>query len=95
MIFRNMEALKVSHVKHCVKVGDTVSDIKEAVHAGVWAVGVVEGSSELGFTEEEYNALSESERQKEMKRVTESFQQVGADFVIANLSELPSLLETI
>ncbi|MBS5395466.1 MAG: phosphonoacetaldehyde hydrolase [Clostridium sp.] len=95
MIFRNMEELKVSHVKHCVKVGDTVSDIKEAVHAGVWAVGVVEGSSELGFTEEEYNALSESERQKEIKRVTESFQQAGADFVIANLSELPSLLETI
>ena len=58
-------------------------------------VGVVEGSSELGFTEEEYNALSESEKQKEIKRVTESFQQAGADFVIVNLKELPSLLETI
>ena len=54
MIFQNMEALHVSSVEHVVKVGDTVSDILEGKHAGVFTVGVVEGSSEMGLTEEEY-----------------------------------------
>ena len=44
-------------MKNAVKVGDTVSDIKEGVNAGVWSAGVIEGSSELGLSEEEFEAL--------------------------------------
>lgn len=57
MIFKNLEKLQVSCVKNAVKVGDTVSDIKEGVNAGVWSAGVIEGSSELGLSEEEFEAL--------------------------------------
>ncbi|WP_366937311.1 phosphonoacetaldehyde hydrolase [uncultured Allofournierella sp.] len=40
MIFANMKALGVSAVKNVVKVGDTISDIKEGVNAasGRWAL---------------------------------------------------------
>lgn len=31
-----------------IKVGDTVSDIREGKNAGVMTVGVIEGSSEMG-----------------------------------------------
>ena len=40
MIFENLKALEVPSVKNAVKVGDTVSDIREGVNAGVWSVGV-------------------------------------------------------
>lgn len=54
MIFANMQMLDLSSVKNVVKVGDTISDIREGVQAGVWTVGVVEGSSQLGLSQQEY-----------------------------------------
>lgn len=92
MVFENMKALGVSNVKHVVKVGDTVSDIKEGVNAGVWSVGVLEGSSELGFSHEEFEALSGEEKEIACRKTEETFRAAGAHFVIRNLSELPQLL---
>ena len=95
MIYRNMEALKLSASWKVVKVGDTASDIKEAVHAGVWAVGVVIGSSEMGLSLDEFNALSEADQEKVISKTEESFIQHGADFTIKSMSELPQLIERI
>ena len=50
MIFRNMEALGLSDVRRVMKVGDTVSDIKEGKNAGVYTVGILEGSSVMGLS---------------------------------------------
>jgi phosphonoacetaldehyde hydrolase len=95
MIYRNMEALKLSASWKVVKVGDTASDIKEAVNAGVWAVGVVIGSSEMGLSLDEFNALSEEDQKKVISQTEESFIQNGADFTIKSMSELPQLIERI
>lgn len=92
MIFRNMQQLQISSVRKVVKVGDTVSDIREGVNAGLWTVGVIEGSSELGLSREEWEALSDEERRAEAKRAESSFRSAGADFVIMNMSELPGLV---
>ncbi len=53
MIFRNMEELKVSAVDRVIKAGDTISDIKEGKNAGVFTIGILEGSSLLGLSREE------------------------------------------
>jgi phosphonoacetaldehyde hydrolase len=95
MIYRNIEALKLSASWKVVKVGDTASDIKEAVHAGVWAVGVVIGSSEMGLSSDEYHALSKEDQEKVISQTEESFIQHGADFTIKSMSELPLLIERI
>ena len=95
MVFCNMQQLQVSSVQNVVKVGDTISDIREGVHAGVWSVGVVEGSSELGLSEEEWNNLSADEKKSAAKRVKTSFRNAGAHFVIQNLSELPALVRML
>ncbi|TQR11624.1 phosphonoacetaldehyde hydrolase [Psychrobacillus soli] len=95
MIYRNMEALELSASWKVVKVGDTTSDIKEAVNAGVWSVGVVIGSSEMGLSLEEFNALSKEEQEKVISKTEKSFLQNGADFTIKSMSELPPLIETI
>lgn len=73
MIFRNMEALGIDDVHKVLKVGDTASDIKEGKHAGVWSAGVVIGSSEMGLSEEEYQALSPEEQEAKCKETEEKF----------------------
>lgn len=95
MIFRNMEALKLSAAWQVVKVGDTISDIKEAVNAGVWSVGVIIGSSEMGLSIAEYKDLSEGDREGLIAKTEQSFRQNGADFTIQTMGELPQLIETI
>lgn len=92
MVFRNLEALGVTDVRRAAKVGDTVSDINEGKHAGVLAIGVVEGSSEMGLSLEEYEALSASEKDAACEKVAATFHAAGADAVIRNFSELPALL---
>ena len=95
MLFKNMQQLKISDVRNVVKVGDTVSDIQESVSAGVWSVGVIEGSSELGLSEEEWNGLSQEQKNLAIKKVETSFHNAGADFIIQNLSELPALVQML
>ena len=88
MIFKNLETLKVSSIKNVMKVGDTISDILEGKNAGVLTVGIIEGSSELALTEEEYNNLTEEERLSKIEEITQRYKEAGADFVIKNISEL-------
>lgn len=93
MIFKNMEALKVKKVKNVIKVGDTVSDIKEAKNAGVIAVGIIEGSSEMGLTKEEYENLGEIHKEARIKAVTERYKEVGADFVIMDIRGILDIIQ--
>ena len=95
MIFKNLQTLKVSDVKNVVKVGDTISDIAEGIAAGVITVGVVEGSSIMALSEEQYNALSDSEKEEICTKVEKKFKDAGANYVIRNMSELPALIETL
>lgn len=91
MIFENLKRLGVSSVKNVVKVGDTISDIREGVNAGVISVGVVDGSSELGMRGDEFEALGSSEKEAARERVREGFRNAGADYVIDDLSKLTEL----
>lgn len=95
MIFKNMEVLGVTSTANVIKVGDTVSDVKEGRHAGVISVGVIEGSSEMALSEEEYHQLSDEEREVRIGRVRETFQKAGADYIIRNMGELPALISKI
>lgn len=95
MIFRNMEALKLTHVRQVIKVGDTVSDMKEAKAAGVITVGVVIGSSEMGLTEAEWNQCTTEEKSNHIERVKVIFRSAGADYTIDSMEELPGLVQEI
>ncbi len=92
MIFQNMEALHIQSVASVMKVGDTISDIKEGKNAGVYTVGVVEGSSEMGLTQAEYEALPDEEKEGKVRAVMQRFVDAGADAVIRNMGELTGLL---
>ncbi|TGV05872.1 phosphonoacetaldehyde hydrolase, partial [Mesorhizobium sp. M00.F.Ca.ET.186.01.1.1] len=70
-------------------------DIKEAVAAGAWAVGVIKGSSELGMTEQQVNQCGPDELADKMEAVAKRFKSVGADYVIDSIGELDKLIPKI
>ena len=92
MIFKNMEALKVTGVDKVMKVGDTLSVIREGKNAGVFTVGIIEGSSEMGLTKEEYAALSPEEREAKVKAVTKRYMDAGADAVVQDIRGVLELI---
>lgn len=95
MIFKNMMELKLSDVKRVVKVGDTVSDIQEGKAAGVWSVGVIDGSSVMGLNEEQFNALTDAEKTARREQVRQIFVEAGAEYTIQDITELPQVLQDI
>ncbi|MDD9265889.1 phosphonoacetaldehyde hydrolase [Paenibacillus sp. GCM10023248] len=95
MIYRNAEALNVYPMHSLMKVGDTVSDMREGVHAGVWTVGVILGSSELGMSEAEVEACAPDVLKARMEAVAAKFREEGAHYVIASIGELDQLIPAI
>ncbi len=95
MIFRNMEKLKLSSTRQVVKVGDTVSDIQEAINAGIWSVGVIIGSSLMGLSKEEFEQLSPDEKAEIIANMKKKFLDNGADFTIETMEELPKIIDLI
>jgi phosphonoacetaldehyde hydrolase len=95
MIYENAAALNVYPMYNVMKVGDTVSDIREGVNAGTWTIGVVLGSSELGMSEVEVEACDPEVLKARMEAVTAKFHEEGAHYVIPTIGELDQLIPVI
>ena len=93
MIFRAMEAVGVYPPAAVVKVGDTVVDIADGLNAGVWSVGVLDSSSEMGLTEDEFAALDGVERSRRREVVASRVQQAGAHAVVRTVAQIPALVD--
>lgn len=75
-----------------MKVGDTLSDIREGKNAGVFSVGIIEGSSEMGLTKAEYEALSPEEKEARVQEVTKRYMDAGADAVVQDIRGVLELI---
>jgi len=95
MIFRNLTELAIPSVQEAVKVGDTLSDIREGINAGVWSVGVITGSNEMGITEAEYARIPDGELARMKEEVRRRMLGAGAHHVLDNIAELPAYIETL
>lgn len=49
------------------------------------AVGILEGSSVLGLSKEEFDALSEEEKKAQYERAEKIYKDAGADYVILDI----------
>jgi phosphonoacetaldehyde hydrolase len=95
MMFRIMEALRCFPPASVVKVGDTAPDIGEGLSAGAWSVGILRSSSEVGCTEEEWEALPHAEQVRRLATCREKLLAAGAHAVVETLAELPTLLDDL
>lgn len=85
MIFENMKTLKISSVEKVIKVGDTVSDILEGKNAGLFTIEILEGSSVLGLSQAEYEALSEEEKNQRLNQAKKKYEEAGANAVVRDI----------
>jgi phosphonoacetaldehyde hydrolase len=92
MIFHILEHFGTPSVQNVVKIGDTISDIEEGKNAGVFSIGLIEGSSLAGYSFDEYQQLSEKDKQELHERVREEYYVAGADAVLDILAELPAFI---
>lgn len=95
MLHQNAAMLEVQNMKHVIKVGDTVVDIEEGIHAGCWSVGVVMGSSMLGLSEDEVAMTSAETLGQKIRHVKYEMLAAGADYVIDSIHELPWVIKLI
>lgn len=95
MIYKNMLELDIPSVSSIIKVGDTISDIQEGVNAACISVGVIEGSSELGLSLEEFVRIDAEDKYSIMNKVRYRMYGAGANYVLNNISELPELINWI
>ncbi|MED3911787.1 phosphonoacetaldehyde hydrolase [Peribacillus simplex] len=95
MCFKTAMNLQVYPLSKIVKVGDTISDIKEGISAGMWTVAVLKGGSEIGLSEAEINEMDPYDLQKRMKHAENRFLNAGADFVIDEIGDLLEIIDRI
>lgn len=95
MAIKNAMLFNVYPFTKIVKVGDTIADIKEGTNAGMWSVGVIDSSNEMGLTFENFNLLSEDEKEEKRKTIKTKFYDAGAHFVINEIGDLPFIIDEI
>ena len=65
------------------------------MNAGVWTVGVILGSNEMGLTQEETRKLPAEELNRRMAAVRKRMYMAGAQYVVNTIAELPEIIEII
>ncbi|TCP31549.1 phosphonoacetaldehyde hydrolase [Scopulibacillus darangshiensis] len=95
MIFQNAINLGIYPLQHAIKIGDSISDIKEGLNAGAWTVGVIKGSNELGMTEEEVKQCDPDVLADKVEAVGKRFKKAGAHYVIESIGDIVELVPKI
>jgi len=78
-----------------VKIGDTVSDVEEALNAGMWAVGVTATGNEIGLSESDLAALPQEERCLRIESARHHLTSAGAHYVVDSAACCEPVLEEI
>jgi phosphonoacetaldehyde hydrolase len=95
MAFRNAELMGIYPMRLILKIGDTISDIEEGINAGMWSVGVISSSNEMGLTADEIKSIDPLQLQMIRQEVRLRYTKAGAHFVIDTLLETGNLIDKI
>jgi phosphonoacetaldehyde hydrolase len=78
-----------------VKIGDTVSDIDEALNAGMWAVGVAATGNEIGLSLSDLESLPDEERRRRIEAARTRLIAAGAHYVVDSAARIQPVLDEI
>lgn len=95
MCYRLGIEFQLSSSAACVKVGDTPADIAEGRNAGMWTVGVAVTGNEIGLSEAEFGALSETEREPRVAVASSNLLAAGAHYVVDSVADCEEILDQI
>jgi len=86
---------RLSATAAAVKIGDTVSDIQEALNAGMWGVGVAATGNEIGLSAHDLTALPPEERHRRVEAARDRLMAAGAHYVIESAACCEAVLDEI
>lgn len=95
MIYAAAVKMQVYPLGAVIKVGDTASDIKEGLNAGVWSVGVAGTGNTIGLPEADFRALNATEQTDKVRKGRRDLQAAGAHYVVDTLAELTSVISDV
>jgi phosphonoacetaldehyde hydrolase len=95
MIYEAAVRLQVYPTSAIVKIGDTPADIQEGLNAGTWSIGVAGTGNGVGLSFNDFQNLSESERECRLTESRTELQRAGAHYVVDNLAEISAVIEEI
>ena len=95
MCYRNAILLGVYPLWHCVKIGDTPSDIGEGLNAGMWTIGITATGNEVGISQDDWDALPAGEQREREEQAAGRLTGAGAHFTAPSLAACGGILEEI
>ena len=95
MCYRLGMEFRLSASAACVKIGDTPADVAEGHNAGMWTIGVAATGNEIGLSEEQFNALSDAERNRRVGTARDNLLQAGAHYVVDGVAHCEGILDEI
>ena len=95
MLYENAVRMRVYPLASIAKIGDTPADIHEGLNAGVWSIGVAGTGNGIGLSDDDFQALSSSERESRLEGARHELERAGAHYVVDTLSELDPVLDEI
>lgn len=95
MIYKNAIELEIYPLSSIVKIGDTLSDIREGLNAGCWSIGVALSGNETGISHDAYEHLPKSVLDEKRRQAKEKLENAGAHYVIDGIWDALEVLERI
>jgi phosphonoacetaldehyde hydrolase len=95
MIYENAVRLQIWPLSAIAKIGDTPSDIHEALNAGAWAIGVAGTGNAIALSFQDFQALSASDREARLNCARTELQNAGAHYVVDTLADVDPVLDDI
>ena len=95
MCYRNAILLGVFPLWHCVKIGDTSTDIAEGLNAGMWTIALTETGNEIGLSLHDCEALPMEEREARTCNAARRLIEAGAHYTARSLSGCTEILADI
>jgi phosphonoacetaldehyde hydrolase len=95
MCYQNAIQLQVFPFEAMVKIGDTISDIEEGRHAGMWTIGLTQSGNELGLSREQADALAPHDLAQRLGTIEKRYRKAGAHYVVKGIWECIDVVEAI
>jgi phosphonoacetaldehyde hydrolase len=95
MCYRLGMEFQISSSAACVKIGDTPADIAEGRNAGMWTIAVAATGNEIGLSEAEFAALSDTEQEARVAAARSNLLAAGAHYVVDGVADCEGILDEI
>lgn len=95
MMYENAIRLQVYPLAAIAKIGDTSADVHEGLNAGAWSIGVAATGNMIGLSREDFESLSERDRESRLAEARTELQNAGAHYVIDTLADIVTVLDDI